>query len=478
MPLVGYVEEVTHGIGNTSDSALTSESDTSRVLPTTSRRLEMVARRAQSEGRVPGLVAAVGRGGGVAWSAGVGKAEVSDPEVPLDTDTPFVIASNTKTFIAVVVMALRDEGRLKLDDPVETYLPGVAHGDMTVRSMLTHLSGMQREDASGVWDDMRFPTAEQLIAGLGEAARISTPNTHWHYSNLCYAVLGELIALIDGGDWFASVRRRILEPLEMRSTYLGQPAGDAPRRLAGTYFVPPWSDVPLPEPVIGPGAYDAVGGMVSTARDMVRWGGFVADPLEEVLAPSTMEEMCTPTAFADPREFRIAHGLGFMVLRDEQRLWVGHTGGMPGAVSGLFTHRSSATTGLVLMNASNAPPPGEIAVDLGGTLLECEPQMPPVWEPGQHVPEEFATVIGRWFSEGQEHIFSVRRGSLQARVEGAPAEAPPSTFEKVEDDVYRAVGGTYRGELLRLHRDSTGVVRRMHWATYPFTREPLPFTQG
>ncbi len=448
------------------------------MLAATAHRLELVARRAQRKGRVPGLVAAVGRGGQMLWSRGVGVVDIDNPDIPLDCDTPFIIASNTKTFVAVVVMALRDEGRLKLDDRIEEHLPGTAHGALTIRSMLTHLSGMQREDATGVWDDMHFPDEATFMAGLGKAEQIHTPYTHWHYSNLCYAVLGELIARLDGGNWFHSVQRRILDPLEMRSTYLGPPPAGAPRALAGTYFVPPCSDVPLPEPVIGSGAYDAVGGMVSTARDMTRWGGFIADPVAQVLSPDTMEEMCTPTAFADPRRFRAAHGLGFMVLRQNDELWVGHTGGMPGSITGVFTHRSSATTGSVFMNASNAPSPGAIAVELGATLREHEPELPAVWEPGRSVPEEFATVIGRWFSEGQEHIFSVRHGELQARLEADDPDAPPSTFTRVGDDVYRTVSGRERGELLQLHRDSAGVVQRMHWATYPFTREPLPFTSG
>lgn len=443
------------------------------LQPTTTRRLELLARRAQSSGRVPGLVAGVARRGALDWVCGVGRAHLTGGE-PLDADTPFAIASNTKTFVAVVVLALRDEGRLRLEDRLEDHLPGTAHGEVTIRSMLTHLSGLQREVAGEVWETLDFPDRDALVAGLTDTERIGPAHTRWHYSNLCFALLGELVTRLDGGGWFASVRRRILDPLEMASTWNGRPPPQSGRALAGAYYVPPWNDVPVEEPLVDLGATAPAGGMVSTARDLARWGAFLADPVAEVLHPDSVEEMCTPVALADPRGFSMGYGFGVIIVPRGDRLWVGHTGGMPGAVTGVFTHRGSGTTGVVLMNASNAPSPAALTLDLGDALLESEPPMPEVWTPGEVVPTEFASLLGPWFSEGRQFVFTVRSGELEARADRDPAELV-SRFERVADDVHRAVAGPERGELLCLQRDEGGVVRRMTWAGYPFTRAPLPF---
>src|SRR5580765_3327876 len=77
--------------------------------------------------RVPGLSAGVARRGELAWSAGIGTARLDEPGTPPDDDTQFDIASNTKTFVAVTVMALRDEGKLSLDDTVDAHVAKSTH---------------------------------------------------------------------------------------------------------------------------------------------------------------------------------------------------------------------------------------------------------------------------------------------------------------------------------------------------------------
>lgn len=85
--------------------------------------LERLARERQRKGRVPGLFAGVARHGELVWGTGVGAADVSAPDTPPGPDDQFLIASNTKTFTAVLVMRLRDEGKLSLDDPIDGTCP-------------------------------------------------------------------------------------------------------------------------------------------------------------------------------------------------------------------------------------------------------------------------------------------------------------------------------------------------------------------
>ncbi len=174
-----------------------------------------------------------------------------------------------------------------------------------------------------------------------------------------YAVLGELVARLDGRSWEASLRARLLDPLELRRTSVGFDGG--PR--ATGYYVAPFDDVPRPEPVLDLRAMAPCGGLASTADDLVRWSAFVADPDPAVLSPDTLEEMCQPQVLRDVDGWTAGMGLGFFLVRSAAgRTWVGHTGGMPGHITGLFTHRESGTGALVLMNASVTPAPDQLAV--------------------------------------------------------------------------------------------------------------------
>jgi CubicO group peptidase (beta-lactamase class C family) len=144
----------------------------------------------QTRHRVPGLFGGVVRNGQLAFGEGVGAGDVATPDVAPDEDTQFLIAWYSKTFTAVVVMALRDEGKLGLDDTLDRFLPETSHQGTTVRQMLAHVSGMQREPVGDVWDTLEQPDREQLVAGLDEAERVLKPHHRWHYSNLMYALLG------------------------------------------------------------------------------------------------------------------------------------------------------------------------------------------------------------------------------------------------------------------------------------------------
>jgi CubicO group peptidase (beta-lactamase class C family) len=443
---------------------------TTALLNTTHRALHRMALDKQRTGRVPGLVAGVQRRGELVWVDGVGRASV-ETERPVGPDDQFLVASNTKTFTAVMVMQLRDEGRLDLDDRVADHVAEVRH-PLTVRQALAHVSGMQREPVGDIWETLEQPTTEQLLSGFSEAEQVGRPHDRWHYSNLVYSILGEVIARLDSRPWTDALRSRLLEPLELRRTTVG--FDDGPH--ATGYYVPPYDDVPRPEPVFDARAMAPCGGLASTAADLARWSAFVADPDPAVLSPDTMEEMCQPQVLRDVEGWTGGMGLGFFLARSAAgRTWVGHTGGMPGHITGLFTHRESGTGAVVLMNASTPPDPTVFALELGEYVVEHDPEEPAPWTPGTVVPAELAALRGVWFSEGRPLVLSVVEGRLEAQ---DPALARPrgtSAFERVDDDVYRTVSGPERGELLRVTRDERDVPVKLNWATYLVTREPLAF---
>ncbi len=273
-----------------------------------------------------------------------------------------------------------------------------------------------------------------------------------------------------GGPGLRRLRARVLDPLEMPRTTVGLVAPHATG-----YYVPPYSDVPVHEPVLDIEAMAPAGALASTANDLATWASFLADPADEVLSPDTLEEMCQPQIMADLEKWQLAWGLGLMLMRVDDRIFVGHEGAMPGYITGVFVERPTKTAGLVLMNSTSATEPASLAISLANHVLEHEPADPELWRPGTSVPAEFAGLLGRWFSEGSPFTFSVRDGHLEARADKAPSHKPPSVFVKVADDVYRTESGRETGELLRITRDADGNVVKMNWATYLVTREPYAF---
>ena len=91
------------------------------------------------------------------------------------------------------------------------------------------------------------------------------------------------------------------------------------------------------------------------------------------------------------------------------------------------------------------------------------------------MPDDLVDLLGVWYTEGAQFVFSVRQGRLEARAQALPEHKPSSVFERVGDDLYRTVQGREVGELLRVTRDADGRVTKMNWATYLVTREPLAF---
>jgi CubicO group peptidase (beta-lactamase class C family) len=429
------------------------------------RRLVLEAQRA---GRLPSVSAAVFRHGELAWSDAVGLADV-EQGVEASPDTQYAVASITKTFTAASVLQLRDAGKLDLEDPLSKHLPEAAHGTLTLRRMLAHASGLQREPPGEIWESLTFPDEEELLAGLEDVEQVLPPMAAWHYSNLAYALLGIVVARLSGLPFRDYVQERLLDPVGLKRTTWG-PGENA----ALPYFVEPYSDAVRREPVLELGGKGGESGLYSTVGDLARWGAFLCDPDESVLAPSSAAEMHDLNVAADASWTR-GWGLGVELWRRGERVFGGHTGGFPGFLSILCYSRGDGLGAVMLTNASNWPKLSPTGLDLAEAgLEELAPDLEP-WTPEAAPPAEIVPLLGRWWSEGDESIFSWRDGRLEARLADAPPEREPSGFEPEGADRFRVVSGRERGESLRVARDEHGEVVKLYWATYPFTRTPEVF---
>ena len=432
------------------------------------RDLERRVREAQSVWHSPAVSAGLVRDGALVWSTHVGSARLDPVAAPTD-DTQYMIGSITKTFTAVLIMALRDAGRLSLDDRLDTFLPQTRHDAITIRQMLAHASGLQREPVGRIWENLDAPDQERLLRELEDAEQVLPVHFAFHYSNLAFALLGQVVELLEARSWGDVVTERILAPLEMTMTGL---APDNRGRALG-YRVHPHTGVATLEPQFDLKATAPLGGLWSTVADLGRYASFVADPIDEILAAGSLEEMCRPLIMTDVQGWTRAYGLGYDLQRMGERVLAGHGGAMPGFLAGLRVGRQDRVGAVVFANSTAGAEPVALASQLVKAVLDAEPSLAHVWTPSQSQPD-LDGILGSWWTEGEEIVFEVRDNVLWSRIPGGLPIAD-TRFVRVDTDRFRAVLGREGGELLEITRGPGGRVERMHFATYALTRAPTAF---
>jgi CubicO group peptidase (beta-lactamase class C family) len=270
-------------------ASLQSPSDATQNYPVSDRRARLAGGFADIDrlftdfattNHVPGAAWGIVIDGGLAHSGAAGIRDISS-KTPVDADTVFRIASMTKSFTALAILKLRDEGKLSLDDPAERYVPqlkGLRYPTtdsprLTVRHLLTHSAGFPEDNPWG--DQQLSETEESFTRMLSEGIPFSTaPGTAYEYSNYGFAILGRIVAAVSRQTYDEYVTTNILRPLGMTSTTLH--ANRVTKgRLAIGYR---WEDERWKEePALPHGSFGAMGGMLTTIRDLSRYVSMYLD---------------------------------------------------------------------------------------------------------------------------------------------------------------------------------------------------------
>ena len=428
----------------------------SAVADPTSRRLLRHVAAAQTSGRVPSLVAGVVRDGELAWSRGYG--DVPGPVA----DTQYRIGSITKTMTAVLVLQLVRDGRLSLDATAGSVLGDVGYADRTIRSLLAHNSGMQSEPVGSWWERSAGSSFDELAAANDGSGAVFPGLERFHYSNLGYALLGEVAARLLGGTWWSAVESRILAPLAMtRTSYL--PSGVA----AQGYSVHPYAGTLVEEPATDTGAMAPAGQVWSTITDLATYAAFLLDGHPDVLSAADLEPAFVPQSGEPNSALDYAHGLGFQLMRGGSGTLVGHTGSMPGFVASCLVDRERRTGAVTLANATTGFNPAALATDLLEELERCEPALPPPWKPSTPLPGEVRDVLGVWHWGNTPFVFTWEGAELVARRSGIETDR-----FRVEDGRVVGLIGYHAGEELKVIRNPDGSVNHVDIATFVFTRTP------
>jgi D-alanyl-D-alanine carboxypeptidase len=286
-----------------------------------------------------------------------------DAGTPVTADAQFRIASITKPFVATVVLQLAQEGRLRLDDRLSRYLPTFPGAErITLRHLLNHTSGVPDFELADRFGETlladrqrRWRTTEILALVTGIRPDFA-PGARYSYSNTGYVLLGEVIRAVTGVTWAAEVRRRIIDPLHLRHTYVAGAEPVPGGVLPGYYDADNDGDQenietgrswPSLETAEGP-----AGAIVSTAADLAVFGGALFRG--RLLAPASLRQMVAD----GPHHPRTSnYGLGVEITRPDYRTTVwGHGGALPGFRSALWYVPQRDVVIVVLANDWRANP--------------------------------------------------------------------------------------------------------------------------
>ncbi len=353
------------------------------VAQLTSPKIDSLVENALVTFKVAGASIAIVKDGKVIHQKGYGLTSITTKE-KVNEYTNFQIASNTKAFTAAALSILEDEGKLKWTDKVKDHLHefkmynDYVTENFSIQDLLTHRSGL----GLGAGDLMFFPdgadfTMKDVLTSFQYFKPVSAFRTKYDYDNLLYIVAGEVIARTSGMSYDAFVQKRIVEPLQMKNTFVGSLMKDKSNRatphssVSGSIKTIDAQDVGLDSPA---------GGIFSNVADMSKWmlvqlnrGNYGTDLKTSLFSSKNHNEMWRLHTVLETNRFPRynshfnGYGLGWFLTDVKGNLKVSHNGGLPGMVSEV-TMYSDLNLGIVIL--TNSDEGGAFISAVSGTIAD------------------------------------------------------------------------------------------------------------
>jgi D-alanyl-D-alanine carboxypeptidase len=413
---------------------------------------------------LPGVAVGVVSDQQLVWSKGFGFADVQGKRA-MTPATLFRMASHSKLFTATAIMQLREQGKVRLDDPVSKQLPwfrlkpaGDDDGEVTIEQLLTHASGLPRE-AGDHWSTNQFPTGEEIRRLMADRPAAFAPATRWKYSNLAFTIAGMVVEAVSGEQWADYVQRHIFAPLGMSASSVDKndPGLTVPygRRMPdGSRAVFPFIDAR--------GMASATG-ISSNVEDMAK---FVAAQFRrgkmggaQILSTSSLREMHRVRSVEET--WTSGTAVGFGVSRIKDKTYVGHGGGYLGNTTNTLIQLDDKVGVIVLTNTNDSDPSGlarQLMATVGGAVAKAAAPKPVTvaWDASW---ARFAGLYrGAW---GDEQVVLMKDRLVLIEPNG-PNLDNPVTLEPLGGGRFRYVaktGGAALGEIVRFVEESGRVTR-------------------
>jgi CubicO group peptidase (beta-lactamase class C family) len=420
---------------------------------------------------LPGIAVGVVSDQELIWARGFGNANVAD-KVPMTPATKFRMASHSKLFTATAIMQLREQGKVRLDDPVAKHLPwfkvkpaGDDDGEITIEQLLSHSSGLPRE-AGDHWTTHDFPTGEEIKRLIASREAPFPPATRWKYSNLAYTIAGMVVEQLSGMPWAEYVQRNIYTPLGMNASSVDQEVAGLTvpygRRLPdGTRAVIPFMDAR---------GMGAATGITSNVEDMAK---FVSAQFRrgrmggaQILSSGSLREMHRVRSMEN--DWSSGYGIGFSSNRIKDKVWIGHGGGYPGNTTQTLIQLDDKV-GVIVLTNTNDSDPGAIARQLintvGTAVAKAASRTAAVvaWDPAW---ERFAGIYRGEFGDTQVVLMNK---ALVIITPNAPTVDNPTKLEPLGGGRFRFVsssGGGPVGEVVRFVEENGRVTRLITGDSY------------
>ena len=418
------------------------------------------------------------------WSRGFGYADLDSKRRP-DEHTVFRIASITKTFTATALFQLRDQGRLGLDDPLVEHVPEFSSAtarkgsvaDVTLRRLLCHHSGLMTEVPieEPYWETLRNPTIEQIVGALPQAEVVVEPDSTFKYSNLGFALLGEVVTRVSGLPYAQYVETEILRPLGMASSAF-ELSDNLRARLATGYEPGRNGEDPKRAPHPHTRGLAPGGQLYSTVADLAKWLAlqFRTDGARrggtQVLTGGSLREMRRPQ-FLEPG-WTTGYCLPWIASRRAEHVLFGHTGYLFGFRADVAFNPESRLGVAVLTNTTNLPPIRQKVFELA---LGADEARPPTGArlSAAEPPESWRDLVGLYNSSlGLTMLVDYRDSGLAVSIaSGSSLGFAPGRLDATDrDDVFIAGEGRWTGEAVRFGRSADGSVTGFEVGPFRFDR--------
>lgn len=423
---------------------------------------------------IPGLSVGIVRDQALIWQRGYGFAN-PDRQVTAGAETLYSICSISKVFTSIGIMQLREAGTLDLDDAVAEHLEWFrirqAHpdsGPLTVRSLLTHSSGLPRESVGPYWSppDFPFPDRKSLMEALAEQQTLYPSDRYFQYSNLGIALAGEIVAARSGLEYQDYVQKHILAPLQLEETRPEFPKRQRRAAMAVGYGA---RDRDGHRPVMP--AFDTAGiapaaGFTSSVVDLAKFAAWNFRTLDgkagKVLSPASLREM-QRVQWTDP-DWSTTWGLGFEVRKSGDDTLVGHDGSCPGFNTAFAMYPKHKLAVIVLANASGIDPQLIVANVQRLVVPALEAKEPAPAKPAAAGSAlKLGPYTGRYDGQPWSGEVAVVAHGEELRVAWLPSQNVTEglvRLKHLKDDTFYRVrtDGDTRGETWTFARDEAGEV--------------------
>lgn len=419
--------------------------------PVLAAKVDSIATAVLRSTGVPGASVAVVQHGRVVLTRAYGRANL-ERQTPATSEMRYALGSISKQFTATAMLLLQQDGKLKIDDPVGKYIPGLSRGnEVTIRQILSHTSGYQ-----DFWpqDYLMEPmkkdaTAQSIMDRWAKQPLDFEPGARWQYSNTGFVLAAMIVEKVSGMPFFQFIQTRILDPLGMKTAR----DFDANLRAVDATGYIRYGLGPLrPAPDAGKGWMYGAGMLAMTAADLARWDVSMIN--ESLLSPASYREMFRETTLNNGAPS--AYGLGVFTEMSGGHFLIEHDGEVSGFTAENFVYPEDSAAIVVLTNQDAAPASSAIASGIARLLFTVEDalamnrtaQARAIFEGLQKGTIDrslFTPNANGYFSEAALKDFSSSLAPL-----GAPVTFVQTSTSKRGGMMLRSYRATFNGRTLRV----------------------------